>query len=269
MPKKAIVVVVKLVNSPAINCVLRLADGFFRRQRSFLLKDKQTLICLNYFWRNLSNMEENLNQISNTIATSDVANNYGLFLLAIPFIYVIICCIVSNSSEKKVYFYSYLDVFLSLLPAIALIGIYFYQPADPNKLLSEESKLGIIGVSTFISIVSACFFAWRANQGSFFTTLFMFIGKIMFFLVFWIIVAISILVTACAIAFANGMKREKYQKRSSLRKEKIKVGSAGAVGGGAALCGLMRWGCKYHDFSIPPKVTKQSEIVEVENDEEI
>ncbi|MDY6217158.1 hypothetical protein, partial [Actinobacillus porcinus] len=46
VPKKAIVVVVKLVNSPTINCVLRLADGFFRRQRNFLLKDKQTLLCL-------------------------------------------------------------------------------------------------------------------------------------------------------------------------------------------------------------------------------
>ncbi|MDY6215975.1 hypothetical protein, partial [Actinobacillus porcinus] len=43
VPKKAIVVVVKLVNSPTINCVLRLADDFFRRHRFFLLKDKQTL----------------------------------------------------------------------------------------------------------------------------------------------------------------------------------------------------------------------------------
>ncbi|EER47293.1 hypothetical protein AM305_08199 [Actinobacillus minor NM305] len=43
VPKKALAVVVKLVNSPAINGVLRLAEGFFRRQRSFLLKAKQTL----------------------------------------------------------------------------------------------------------------------------------------------------------------------------------------------------------------------------------
>ena len=51
MPKKALAVVVKLVNSPAINGVLRLADGFFRRQRSLLLKDKQTLNTSGLFLR--------------------------------------------------------------------------------------------------------------------------------------------------------------------------------------------------------------------------
>lgn len=216
-------------------------------------------------------MEENLNQISNTIATSDVANNNGLFLLAIPFIYVIICCIVSNSSEKKVYFYSYSDVLLSILPVIAGVVLFFYASHEKGQGLEISGELIVVtmGISSLISVIFAWFFAWRANQGHFFMTLFMFIGKVMFNLACIFIIFVSFVLTILRVAIASEMKRKKYQRKSSLLKEKIEFGSAAAVGGTGILCGLMGLVCKHHNFSIPPKVIKQSEIVEVGNDEEI
>ena len=55
-------------------------------------------------------MEENINQLLITLRDSAVGQwwtEHGLLVaLLAPLAYVIICCIVSNSSEKRVYFCS-------------------------------------------------------------------------------------------------------------------------------------------------------------------
>ena len=71
------------------------------------------------------------------------------------------------------------------------------------------------------------------------------------------------MVSIYLLAFAETkMKRKKYQKSKSFKKQQVKVSSAAAVGGGTVACGLMHWGCKYHDFSTPPKLTKKIEPIE-------
>ena len=218
-------------------------------------------------------MEENINQLLITLRDSAVGQwwtEHGLWVaLLAPLAYVIICCIVSNSSEKRVYFYSYLDVFILFIPIITFLALSFFLGIEDNKKLSSNETFSwSLGVITVLSLIFSWIFSWRANQGNLLMTLFMFIGKWMYLFVFWIILVASIALGFLLYRFADeNMKRRKYQKRESFKKKKIKIGTTTAAGGGLAVCGLMRWGCRNHDFSVPHKIVHQVNTI-VEDTEE-
>ena len=218
-------------------------------------------------------MEENINQLLITLRDSAVGQwwtEHGLWVaLLAPLAYVIICCIVSNSSEKRVYFYSYLDVLILFIPIITFLALSFFLGIEDNKKLSSNETFSwSLGVITVLSLIFSWIFSWRANQGNLLMTLFMFIGKWMYLFVFWIILVASIALGFLLYRFADeNMKRRKYQKRESFKKKKIKIGTTTAAGGGLAVCGLMRWGCRNHDFSVPHKVVHQVNTI-VEDTEE-
>lgn len=218
-------------------------------------------------------MEENINQLLITLRDSAVGQwwtEHGLWVaLLAPLAYVIICCIVSNSSEKRVYFYSYLDVLILFIPIITFLALSFFLGIEDNKKLSSNETFSwSLGVITVLSLIFSWIFSWRANQGNLLMALFMFIGKWMYLFVFWIILVASIALGFLLYRFADeNMKRRKYQKRESFKKKKIKIGTTTAAGGGLAVCGLMRWGCRNHDFSVPHKVVHQVNTI-VEDTEE-
>ena len=87
-------------------------------------------------------MEENINQLLITLRDSAVGQwwtEHGLWVaLLAPLAYVIICWIVSNSSEKRVYFYSYLDVFILFIPIITFLALSFFLGIEDNKKLSSN-----------------------------------------------------------------------------------------------------------------------------------
>ena len=87
-------------------------------------------------------MEENINQLLITLRDSAVGQwwtEHGLWVaLLAPLAYVIICCIISNSSEKRVYFYSYLDVFILFIPIITFLALSFFLGIEDNKKLSSN-----------------------------------------------------------------------------------------------------------------------------------
>lgn len=219
-------------------------------------------------------MEENINQLLITLRDSAVGQwwtEHGLWVaLLAPLAYVIICCIVSNSSEKRVYFYSYLDVLILFIPIITFLALSFFLGIEDNKKLSSNETFSwSLGVITVLSLIFSWIFSWRANQGNLLMTLFMFIGKWMYLFVFWIILVASIALGFLLYRFAGeNMKRRKYQKRESFKKKKIKIGTTTAAGGGLAVCGLMRWGCRNHDFSVPSKISKQINAMAIEDSEE-
>lgn len=219
-------------------------------------------------------MEENINQLLITLRDSAVGQwwtEHGLWVaLLAPLAYVIICCIVSNSSEKRVYFYSYLDVFILFIPIITFLALSFFLGIEDNKKLSSNETFSwSLGVITVLSLIFSWIFSWRANQGNLLMTLFMFIGKWMYLFVFWIILVASIALGFLLYRFADeNMKRRKYQKRESFKKKKIKIGTTTAAGGGLAVYGLMRWGCRNHDFSVPSKISKQINAMAIEDSEE-
>ena len=218
-------------------------------------------------------MEENINQLLITLRDSAVGQwwtEHGLWVaLLAPLAYVIICCIVSNSSEKRVYFYSYLDVLILFIPIITFLALSFFLGIEDNKKLSSNETFSwSLGVITVLSLIFSWIFSWRANQGNLLMALFMFIGKWMYLFVFWIILVASIALGFLLYRFADeNMKRRKYQKRESFKKKKIKIGTTTAAGGGLAVCGLMRWGCRNHDFSVPHKVVHRVNTI-VEDTEE-
>ena len=219
-------------------------------------------------------MEENINQLLITLRDSAVGQwwtEHGLWVaLLAPLAYVIICCIVSNSSEKRVYFYSYLDVLILFIPIITFLALSFFLGIEDNKKLSSNETFSwSLGVITVLSLIFSWIFSWRANQGNLLMTLFMFIGKWMYLFVFWIILVASIALGFLLYRFADeNMKRRKYQKRESFKKKKIKIGTTTAAGGGLAVCGLMRWECRNHDFSVPVKISKQINTMAIEDIEE-
>lgn len=219
-------------------------------------------------------MEKNINQLLITLRDSAVGQwwtEHGLWVaLLAPLAYVIICCIVSNSSEKRVYFYSYLDVLILFIPIITFLALSFFLGIEDNKKLSSNETFSwSLGVITVLSLIFSWIFSWRANQGNLLMTLFMFIGKWMYLFVFWIILVASIALGFLLYRFAGeNMKRRKYQKRESFKKKKIKIGTTTAAGGGLAVCGLMRWGCRNHDFSVPSKISKQINAMAIEDSEE-
>ena len=91
----------------------------------------------------------------------------------------------------------------------------------------------------------------------------------MYLFVFWIILVASIALGFLLYRFADeNMKRRKYQKRESFNKQKIKIGTTTAAGGGLAVCGLMRWGYRNHDFSVPSKISKRINAMAIEDSEE-
>ena len=142
-------------------------------------------------------MEENINQLLITLRDSAVGQwwtEHGLWVaLLAPLAYVIICCIISNSSEKRVYFYSYLDVFILFIPIITFLALSFFLGIEDNKKLSSNETFSwSLGVITVLSLIFSWIFSWRANQGNLLMTLFMFIGKWMYLFVFWIILVASI-----------------------------------------------------------------------------
>lgn len=63
-------------------------------------------------------------------------------------------------------------------------------------------------------------------------------------------------------------EEKKIPKRESFEKKKIKIGTTTAAGGGLAVCGLMRWECRNHDFSVPVKISKQINTMAIEDIEE-
>ena len=142
-------------------------------------------------------MEKNINQLLITLRDSAVGQwwtEHGLWVaLLAPLAYVIICCIVSNSSEKRVYFYSYLDVLILFIPIITFLALSFFLGIEDNKKLSSNETFSwSLGVITVLSLIFSWIFSWRANQGNLLMTLFMFIGKWMYLFVFWIILVASI-----------------------------------------------------------------------------
>jgi len=177
-------------------------------------------------------MEENINQLLITLRDSAVGQwwtEHGLWVaLLAPLAYVIICCIISNSSEKRVYFYSYLDVFILFIPIITFLALSFFLGIEDNKKLSSNETFSwSLGVITVLSLIFSWIFSWRANQGNLLMTLFMFIGKWMYLFVFWIILVASIALGFLLYRFADeNMKRRKYQKRESFKKKKIVSASA-------------------------------------------
>ena len=90
-------------------------------------------------------MEKNINQLLITLRDSAVGQwwtEHGLWVaLLAPLAYVIICCIVSNSSEKRVYFYSYLDVLILFIPIITFLALSFFLGIEDNKKLSAIREL--------------------------------------------------------------------------------------------------------------------------------
>ena len=218
-------------------------------------------------------MEENINQLLTTLSDSAVGQwwtEHGLWVVLLaPLAYVIICCIVSNSSEKRVYFYSYLDVFLLFIPLITFFILPFFVDLKKDQEHFDNIFNWSLNIVTALTLIFSWIFSWRANQGNFLMTLFMFIGKWMYLFVFWIILLASIALGFLLYRFADeNMKRKKYQKRESFEKKKIKIGTTTAAGGGLAVCGLMRWGCRNHDFSVPAKISKQINAMAIEYTEE-
>ena len=121
-------------------------------------------------------MEENINQLLITLRDSAVGQwwtEHGLWVaLLAPLAYVIICCIVSNSSEKRVYFYSYLDVFILFIPIITFLALSFFLGIEDNKKLSSNETFSwSLGVITVLSLIFSWIFSWRANQGNLLMTL--------------------------------------------------------------------------------------------------
>ena len=213
-------------------------------------------------------MEETLNQWVGDFKHSEIgqllSNHADWLIFVVPLAYVIVCCIVSKSSEKRTYFYSYLDVLTLLLPLIVgavLFAISMFSA--PENRPSESLVMWALGITSSVTVIFTWIFSWRANHGSFSMALFMFIGKLMYLFMFVVILCASIVVSIYLLAFAETkMKRKKYQKSKSFKKQQVKVSSAVAVGGGTVACGLMHWGCKNHDFSTPPKLTKKIEPIE-------
>ena len=206
-------------------------------------------------------MEEILNQLSAAFSNSEIgqwiSQHAGWFILALPFVYVIICSIISRTSEKKIFFYSYLDVFITLMPAIVFIILSLvnaYSIEDPKAPL-PDSVYWSVSMSAVLAAIFSWIFSWRANQGSFFTALFMFIGKIMYFFIFWAILVAALLASFYTLILASKFKRKKYQHKKTHFKNQAK------------LCAITTFGCKNHNLSVPPKVTKQVELVESEEQE--
>lgn len=218
-------------------------------------------------------MEEILNQLSAAFSNSEIgqwiSQHAGWFILALPFVYVIICSIISRTSEKKIFFYSYLDVFITLMPAIVFIILSLvnaYSIEDPKAPL-PDSVYWSVSMSAVLAAIFSWIFSLRANQGSFFTALFMFIGKIMYFFIFWAILVAALLASFYTLILASKFKRKKYQHKKTHFKNQAKFGAAPAAGGMALLCAITTFGCKNHNLSVPPKVTKQVELVESEEQE--
>ena len=141
-------------------------------------------------------MEENINQLSTTLSHSAIEQwftQHGFWIaLLFPLVYVVICCIVSNSSEKRVYFYSYLDVFLLFIPVITFFILPFFVDLKKDQEHFNNIVNWSLGIVTVLTLIFSWIFSWRANQGNFLMTLFMFIGKWMYLFVFWIILLASI-----------------------------------------------------------------------------
>ena len=76
-------------------------------------------------------MEEILNQLSAAFSNSEIgqwiSQHAGWFILALPFVYVIICSIISRTSEKKIFFYSYLMLILLRIRKHLCLIVYIGQ----------------------------------------------------------------------------------------------------------------------------------------------
>ncbi|EIJ74712.1 hypothetical protein [Haemophilus haemolyticus] len=173
-------------------------------------------------------MEENFNQLLTTLSDSAVGQwwtEYGLWVaLLAPLAYVIICCIVSNSSEKRVYFYSYLDVFLLFIPVITFFILPFLVDLKKDQEHFDNIFNWSLSIVTTLTLIFSWIFSWRANQGNFLMTLFMFIGKWMYLFVFWIILLASIALGFLLYRFADeNMKRKNTKKENHLKRKKLRL----------------------------------------------
>lgn len=98
-------------------------------------------------------MEETLNQWVGEFKHSEIgqllSNHAGWLIFAVPLAYVIVCCIVSKSSEKRTYFYSYLDVLTLLLPLIVGAVLFVISMfSAPENRPSESLVMWTLGITS-------------------------------------------------------------------------------------------------------------------------
>ncbi|MGX2969363.1 hypothetical protein [Ursidibacter sp. B-7004-1] len=191
--------------------------------------------------------------------------NMPYIVVGVALSYVIICGVVNVNSEKRAFFFNSLDMLITLMVVIIPIVTNIL---NDKKYISADVQFWLNILLLTILFLLMWVITYRANGGEFFSTFFMFLGKILFIFVLGVILIVGILVTMLAIALATVMKREKYQRRETHKRNQVRTAIAPVGGTIFVICGLMRFCIKYPGFSMPAKVVKQVKNDVLVNDEE-
>lgn len=223
---------------------------------------------LQYFTEQLQNVID-LQQVKSYFFDVNGKLNWTVMgiILGVLFGYLVICSIIGARSEKKAFFYSYLDVFVTLM--IPALFITTSVLAWKDYIVNDELFLGINAVGFFLLMVWLWIITYRANNGSLMTTLFMLLGKFIFIILSGVFIPLFMgvgLVFCIGDILVGDSGRKKYQRKKAYREQKAKT-TNGIFACGFSMMGAFLANCKYDDFSMPPKVGSITDTASFLDDE--